>query len=384
MKQRSKIGILFFAVLAVSPFSVYGQSCPATLTYAPANPVLGQAITATFAVGSTPAVTATSNLVYLLGISASEPGVPTLQNGSNFEINLANTPALASFTFTPYSAGQVTLSAGGQSNYSFGSTPICGQYINAAPVTITVAPATSPGVHDALSGQYAFFLQGSIPQATTGSQAVAEAGSFTADGQGNITAGMEDMNSGQGSSTQIALTGSYSISATGHGTLNLKSAAATQQFEFFVPPTQLSSGVTGASLFSIDGHKVFGSGTLTKQTFRSGPFGEAALALSGDLPCGPTCISGTPVYESGLVSFLYGTITGNLSASAGSAVIPDMAISGTWNGTDQPTGRFTYSLSQSQFPAMNFVGYMTDDTHFFTVSTDSHATTYLLSGTGEQ
>ena len=28
------------------------------------------------------------------------------------------------------------------------------------------------------------------------------------------------------------------------------------------------------------------------------------------------------------------------------------------------------------------VGYPVDATHFFTISTDSHATTYLLSGTG--
>jgi len=146
--------------------------------------------------------------------------------------------------------------------------------------------------------------------------------------------------------------------------------------------------LTSASLFSTDGYSVFGNGSLVKQTLNASPFGEYALNLHGDLPCSSNCVNGAPVFESGLVSFVDGKITGDLAASAGSVLIADEAVSSTYTGTyntpEQSTGRFTYSLSQGQFPNLNFAGYAIDGARFFTVSTDAHATTYLLSGTGSQ
>ncbi len=196
--------------------------------------------------------------------------------------------------------------------------------------------------------------------------------------------GVEDINSSLGASTKVPITGSYSIDPTGKGTVRLHSLYGVQSFQFFVQPIQFLLTLTNAILFSDDGYAVFGSGTLAKQVADNGPFGQAMIHLTGDLPCPSTCVSGAPVYEAGLFFFEYGTVSGNIAASGGSVLLPNQTVTGTWEGTDQLTGRFTYSISQGTFPAIHMAGYMIDLTHFITVSTDSHASTYLLSGTGAQ
>jgi hypothetical protein len=92
-----------------------------------------------------------------------------------------------------------------------------------AGVTITVNKSLSidcpSGNESALNGQYAFLLRGGGQPGL-----VALAGSFTADGHGNITAGLEDIN-GNNAGAQTNLTlgrGSlYSVGADNRGCLGV-------------------------------------------------------------------------------------------------------------------------------------------------------------------
>ncbi len=82
-----------------------------------------------------------------------------------------------------------------------------------ASLTLTVDGPTSR-----LNGNYVFSFSG-----YSGGNLVQQAGSFTADGQGNISAGLMDSNSAAGVKTNLTFTGTYSIGAndTGPMTLNI-------------------------------------------------------------------------------------------------------------------------------------------------------------------
>src|SRR5215467_435626 len=84
----------------------------------------------------------------------------------------------------------------------------------------TPPPPTGNFTNASLKGQYAFFMSGTI-LTNNGSTFFARIGSFTADGNGNVTAGLEDVDA-SGVPELIQLSPStYNIQADGRGTLNL-------------------------------------------------------------------------------------------------------------------------------------------------------------------
>jgi hypothetical protein len=100
--------------------------------------------------------------------------------------------------------------------------------------TITVTSTANPNVKDsfsfhivdgscgsgneaALNGQYAFLVKGA--GATTGYNAII--GSFAADGNGNITSGLQDVNRSIAVVTGLTLKGSYSVGSDNRGCLRL-------------------------------------------------------------------------------------------------------------------------------------------------------------------
>ena len=65
-----------------------------------------------------------------------------------------------------------------------------------------------------------------------------QAGSFTSDGQGNITAGLMDSNSAAGVQTKLALTGTYSLDTTNTGPMTLViPVLGTLTYQLAVPAT---------------------------------------------------------------------------------------------------------------------------------------------------
>src|SRR5215472_375708 len=84
-----------------------------------------------------------------------------------------------------------------------------------------------------LNGTYAFTTSGEVFRGATVNP-MSRVGSFTADGKGGITGGIEDVNtSGVGTNLAIAITGgSYSVNADGRGTLKLDVSGTSINFAF--------------------------------------------------------------------------------------------------------------------------------------------------------
>ncbi len=99
-------------------------------------------------------------------------------------------------------------------------------------------PPTGNFSNSSLKGQYAFSMSGTELCAGQGSF-FARAGSFTADGSGHISGGVEDVNVCTGVGT-LPFTGStYSIAADGRGTLNLTNSTGTTSYSLtLTSPTQ--------------------------------------------------------------------------------------------------------------------------------------------------
>jgi hypothetical protein len=99
-------------------------------------------------------------------------------------------------------------------------------------------PPTGNFSNSSLKGQYAFSMSGTELCAGQGSL-FARAGSFTADGSGHITGGVEDVNVCTGVGTLPFTSSTYSISADGRGTLNLTNSTGTTSYSLtLTSPTQ--------------------------------------------------------------------------------------------------------------------------------------------------
>ena len=95
-----------------------------------------------------------------------------------------------------------------------------------ASLTLTISGPTSR-----LNGNYVFSFSG-----YSGGNLVVQAGTFTADGMGNISAGLMDSNSAAGVHTQLAFTGTYSISSNNTGPMTLNIATlGTFTYQVAVP-----------------------------------------------------------------------------------------------------------------------------------------------------
>ncbi len=365
---------------AALPLAAHAQStCTRTFTYSPQNPVAGQPVTVSLNVVDSVAPLPSQQDTYFVSAEVDPPGqLPQMTS----EIVLF--PGVFSFTFTPSYAGRAGIFITDFYNGNEGNTPPCGDVVPQVNTVIDIG-STAP-TYDGFKGQYAFAFNGLNPQIQGASTRLAAVGSFSADGLGHITAGIEDINSGAGSSTLVPITGSYTIDAAGHGALTLASRFGVQQLSFFVPASERPQ-ITGTSLFSKDGYVVFGTGSLQLQTatgLNLTDQGDYALNLSGYLPCTSTCNGGDSIFEAGSLSFAANAAGnyGTLSSSIGAVLLPDISLGNTnFSGVDPGTGRFTFTLTQGPLPAVPFVGYTIDGVHLLLLSTDSHKTTYLLHGT---
>lgn len=96
--------------------------------------------------------------------------------------------------------------------------------VNPAP-----SPITGPFSNASLSGPYAFVFSG-----TGASGFFAVAGSFQANGSGNLASGTMDINNSSGVSTNVPFTGTYSVVPNGLGSAMLTSAIQTFNIHFVI------------------------------------------------------------------------------------------------------------------------------------------------------
>jgi hypothetical protein len=210
-----------------------------------------------------------------------------------------------------------------------------------------------------LNGQYAFTFSG---QDSSGFL-IMGAGSFTADGAGNISSGTEDVTVAGSGSQSLTLTGTYAVGADGRGTafINTSKGPATWQF------TMVTS--SQALLIRFDLGTITASGTIDKQdttTFSTASLnGDYVFGLSGlGGNGGPLATAGSWTMDGA------GTITSGIIDvnDFDFGVIQNDALSGNYSVAS--TGRGTASVT-SGYATQNFVFYVVNATTLKFLETDA-------------
>jgi len=107
--------------------------------------------------------------------------------------------------------------------------------------TVTPPPPAGKYSNASLNGQYAFATSGEVFAGGVITP-LARVGSFTADGQGHITGGVEDVNAdGQISNANAITGGSYTVNADGRGFMNLMLGQSS--IDFGITLTSTSDGL---------------------------------------------------------------------------------------------------------------------------------------------
>ena len=263
-------------------------------------------------------------------------------------------------------------------------------------ITVTAQLGSSAG-NAVFKGTYAFlfrgFLNGSVSGQVYGNAAI---GVLTADGNGNVT-GTEDTNTPSGVNLQVPITGEFAIGSDHRGMLVLNNGASVSTFaivagslnagvaqqvhliEFDDTSSSGASGGVGSGVALLQTASAFTPSTL-KASFVYG--------LTGETPCNLCASSVNPYGPVTAVGQLAGDGSGNLAgeedSAATNAAYAGIVSAGTYASPNATTGRGTLSLTRtgSSFPAApgGFVYYIVNTNELLMMSTDSHATTSLLSG----
>jgi len=216
-----------------------------------------------------------------------------------------------------------------------------------------------PGPNNAmLTGQYAFSFSGQ----NSNFSSIIAAGGFTADGNGHITTGLEDVTAAGTASQSLTFTGTYAIGSDGRGTALIKTSNGSATWQF----TMLNS--SHALLIRFDLGAVTASGAIDKQD----PTAFSSAKLQGDYVFGLSGIgtSGTTLATAGLWAM---DGAGNVSngvidvSDEKAGVLQSSALSGTYNVASN--GRGTATIT-SGYGTQNFVSYVVNGTDLKFVEAD--------------
>jgi hypothetical protein len=253
-------------------------------------------------------------------------------------------------------------------------------------LTITITAARTTTNNSELKGQYAFLLNGFDANGNP----LAEAGSFTADGNGNITGGTVDFNgTGQASAnTAVSLFAStFSVGADNRGKLTLVTTPGARTFVLSLD-TVASGVATAGYLTEFDNTGISLTGVLALQTpaafTTSAITGGYAFGLGG-FAAGSTASALTHRSTIGELQF---TGTGGITSA-------EMLQSATGSSTPTvPTNASLTVVSSSRATlsivrpggasTLNFAAYVVSAGKLFLISTDPAASSSgndLLSGT---
>lgn len=239
---------------------------------------------------------------------------------------------------------------------------------NSQSETVTIAYSDH-----SLSGPYAFSYSGDNQ---LGFYAVA--GSFVADGNGNIESGEEDMDSfSTGVSTQVPIVGGYIVNADGRGSIYLNNG--TINLHFVLTSNQhaliLRSDLQNTGSGTIDQQNL--SALTGSDSALSGPYvfngsgsstGFAPLALAGEFSADGA--GNIPVTNTILDVNANGTVTQ-----------ADRSLTGSYAFTSNPSGagRGTLTLTSTTTGTRLYAFYVIDGTRFHFVEIDTAA---YLAGDG--
>jgi hypothetical protein len=257
-------------------------------------------------------------------------------------------------------------------------------------MTATANLSITVGNLAVLSGDYAFEFSGF----NSGGQVVI-AGSFTADGAGAITNGVEDVNTMAGPPKNQTFTGTYTLGSDNRGQLVFSSLTGSPTYAFAIDP----AGVHGR-LIEFDSSGIRGSGQLEQRTVSTCAFntltGNYAFGVTGEetavlgFTAGPSVVIGSflatpPASQAG-----QGTVSsGEADSSAPSGVTGGTGIGGlsgnfgAFASAPQNT-RCTLTLSPVNInvSSMTFSVYPVSSKEAFLVETDAVGSTtpFLTAG----
>jgi hypothetical protein len=215
-----------------------------------------------------------------------------------------------------------------------------------------------------LIGSYAYQLQGF----TTAGLPVGIAGSFTSDGNGNITVGTQDVNINGSVNTFTNTTGTYSVSTNLQGTFTLTSVPGAPVFSFITNAT----GVRG-DLIEFDAGGNLVSGVFAQQDTSSFALGSLAgnfafHAEGSSLTTGRSGAVGR--FNLGPTGILSGG-TGDTASTSGT-ILSNAPLSGAFTAPDT-TGRGTAQLIFTGGSTFNLAYYAVNATQIFLLDIDPAA-----------
>lgn len=282
-------------------------------------------------------------------------GVEDTNDDGSVSANVALVPTSAAMSSPSGGNGRGTLTIPGTSALHFIYYIVSSSQINL--IEIDLSPVLAGNAFrqtsTTISGSFAFTLGG----ASTGG-AFAAGGIINTDGAGNVlSTSLEDTNNGGVISTNVPLSGTYSVAGNGRGTVTLNSGA----INLAVYP---STG--GLQVLEIDGSTA-ASGTALQQTgtFSAGSFqGNYGMNFTGVI-AGSTEIDANAQFSADGMSKLNGA----LDANNGGSLSTNLALSGTF--TVNSSGRGTLTLN-SNLGGQSIVFYLVSNTRLVFIDVDAN------------
>ena len=276
------------------------------------------------------------------GGAACSPDCGTLSNNTSSSVTYTPPGDLPA---TPNNSPTITATSNSQSSQS------------AADVFTIISTAAS--VPQYISGQYAFTLEGVDP----GGNPLTFAGSFTADGGGNITGGEMDINDVTSAISVSPLAGTYTFGGDGRGTISLTntvSGVSALGFSF-----TMDTGTNKGQIISLDNNLLAVSGFVEQQdptVFAARPTGDFVFRMSADYPqrsgaVGRFTLNADGTLSNGLVDasdvINASTLQDNTLGASAATSLPDA------------NGRGTIQLTPTGATTAPFVYYVVDASHFY-------------------
>ncbi len=411
---------------SVSGAGCAGSACGTITTSgfytAPASvaSTLNVTVKAALAVDTSKFATAAIAVGPIVAVSVSPtPLSLSINAGQQFSVSVTGTPNTA-VTWTVSGAGCAGAACGMISQVIGGTAFYEAPAVIPSPASVNVTATLNsdhtkigsavvtivPTNNSRLTGQYAFLFKGFDSVGP-----YLAAGSFVADGNGNLTSGVEDINCGLGATDPIcaggpivaqAFSGTYTVNADGRGTFTINPVSGPS----YTFTLAVESSNAKARFIESDANGIRGSGVLELQTpsaFATSAlnarfaFNLAGRDSAGDPIAGvgamtflppstfnpnPTIAAGVvDVNDSGVLSCYPNEFGSSPCASAVSLPNPLCAPSGTLNfcGTYNvsPNGRGTASFSIPGFDGnpldqstFNFSLYVISSGEFFLISLD--------------
>jgi len=224
-----------------------------------------------------------------------------------------------------------------------------------ADLSITINPSTANNAE--LNGTYAFLVSGFDPNGH-----FVAAGSFVADGEGNISNGVMDTNDPVSLQLAQAFTGSYAIGSSNLGTMVLGARS-------FALSVMANGNANIIEFDDVTGAGTRNAGVLLKQT--TSAFSQAQISGSYAFGfSGTDAVAARYVLEGATQANGAGIFTNGLLDSNDAGVAQNVPFTGTYTGIDAATGRGTATISITGQGTTNYSFYIVSATQLLLMEID--------------